>query len=335
MNNNPTNISPNGNGDVAVIGEGTPNRKEVSLQVLQDIYHELTGKNEEVSKSYDSSFQIEHSDFEQLNHRITQTCEQYQISSTNCSVKIYYINDTQETFSSFEKFSQFNSGSTSCVESVLLTYNFLILLPRINQPQSYTLTVRVASRITIENKMKEDVVFLPKIFRMMRGRVGVVTVKYIDYAVARNILNVVDEWFNTLRSVKISPTLDFIRKRSSYLPLIARYTAVGVITFLIFLNLSKLLPENASIPDLGRFWLFSSFALFASYKLAHHLGSAAEDSLDNWSPLSYVSLTSGDKKVIEEAKNDNVKTIILALIKFISSLSVSVIAKLIISSIGS
>lgn len=45
-------VASEGSGDVAVIGEGTPNRTPVSLQVLQGIYHELTGKKEEVSKSY-------------------------------------------------------------------------------------------------------------------------------------------------------------------------------------------------------------------------------------------------------------------------------------------
>ena len=166
---------------MAVIGEGTANRTSVSLQLLQNIYHELTGKTEDVSKSYNESFQIVHADFDQLHHRIAQCIEQYNIKANNCSVKVYYINDTQETFSSLDRFKHFNAGSSSSVESVLIMYNFLIILPKLNQPQSYTLSVRTASRISIEKRMHSEMPLfhgVPKILRTMGSRTAVVTVKY-------------------------------------------------------------------------------------------------------------------------------------------------------------
>ena len=59
-----------GVGDIAVIGEGTPNRTPISLQVLQSIYHELTGRTEQVSKSYDEPFKVVQGDLDQLHIRI-------------------------------------------------------------------------------------------------------------------------------------------------------------------------------------------------------------------------------------------------------------------------
>lgn len=53
-------------GDLAVIGEGTQNRQQVSLQVLQGIYHELTGKSEELSKSFEEPIQLTAAEFEQF-----------------------------------------------------------------------------------------------------------------------------------------------------------------------------------------------------------------------------------------------------------------------------
>jgi hypothetical protein len=162
------NDSANGVGDLAVIGEGTPNRTEISIQVLQGIYHELTGKSEDVSKSYSEPFKITQLDFEQLNYRISQTCEQYQVRAATCSIKVFYINDTQETFSSFDRFRGFNAGSASAVESVLLTYNLMIVPPKTGQVQSYTISIRVASRISINRKMEQEMpVEMPKIFRLM------------------------------------------------------------------------------------------------------------------------------------------------------------------------
>lgn len=321
-------LTPSGAGDMAVIGEGTPNQASVSLQVVQSIYHELTGKTEDVSKSYSESFQFVHADYEQLHHRIIQCCEQYNIKASNCSIKVYYVNDTQETFSSFERFRHFNAGSSSSVESVLLQYNFLILLPKTNQPQSYTLSIRTASRVSIEKKMRQDMPFhIPKILRIMGGRTAVVSVKYVDYVVARNLLNVVDEWFKTVKKASSSKLWDALRKRSAYLPLIARYTVGAAVTLLIVMALPHFLQQNATLLQLAQTLICALVGLFAVYRLAHHLGSAAEDSLDNWSELSYVRLTAGDAKQIEEAAGKNRNSLVLASLKFIGALAVSFLAK--------
>lgn len=332
MNKNGGNeITPGGTGDMAVIGEGTPNRSSVSLQLVQNIYHELTGKTEDISKSYNEPFQIVHADFDQLNHRISQCCEQYNIRANNCSVKIYYANDTQETFSSFERFSHFNAGSSSSVESVLITYNFLIVLPKLNHPQSYTLSVRTASRISIERIMRDEMLFdVPKILRVMGGRTGIVTVKYIDYVVARNLLNVVDEWFKTLPKARTNKYLDQVRKRSYYLPLIARYSVGAVVALFILRALPNLIPDNATLLQFAQIFLCTSVGLFAAYRLAHHLGRAAEASLDRWSELSYVSLTAGDKKEIEEARARNKNSLMTATLKFFGALLITGIAKIVI-----
>ncbi|MDP1707754.1 MAG: hypothetical protein Q8L89_01555 [Gammaproteobacteria bacterium] len=324
-------VSPEGRGDVAVIGEGTPHRMPVSIQVLQNIYHELTGKNEEMSKSYDDAFRVTFADFEQLDHRITQTCEQYSISTSNCSIKVYYINDTQQTFSSFNVFRAFNAGSSSAVESVLVTYNFLILLPKLNQPQSYTLTIRVASKVSIENKMQDELYFeMPKILRLMGRRTAVVAIKYVDYMVARNMLNVVDEWFKALPKSMVPAYWAFIRKRSSYVPLIARYFVAAVVALIIFTTLPSFVPPGATLLHFAKFWLLASVGLFAAYRFAHHLGSAAEDSIDRWSELSYVSLTSGDKAAINEAEQRNRHSIVSACLKLLGVLLISVVTKVIV-----
>jgi hypothetical protein len=301
------NDSANGVGDLAVIGEGTPNRIEISIQVLQGIYHELTGKSEDVSKSYSEPFKITQLDFEQLNYRISQTCEQYQVRAATCSIKVFYINDTQETFSSFDRFRGFNAGSASAVESVLLTYNLMIVPPKTGQVQSYTISIRVASRISINRKMEQEMpVEMPKIFRLMGySRTAVVSVKYVDYAIARSLLNCVDEWFKSVPRSRTNPIWTFIQDRTSYLRLLTRYLALACLFSALYFNLARFLPATATGFDVAKFLLCSSVALFAAYRLADHLGSAAEDSIDAWSEISYVELTAGDKLAIVEATTSN------------------------------
>ena len=325
------NLSPSSSGDMAVIGEGTPNRTPVSIQVLQNIYHELTGKSEEVLKSYDDAFHVVFNDFKQLNHRIQQICEQYNICSSNCAISVFYINDTKDTFSSFERFQAFNTGSTSAVESVLVTYNFLIILPKLAQPQSYTVTIRIASPIAIQRKMNNDMFGVPKIFRLMGGpRTAVVSVKYVDYAVARTVLNTIDEWFMALPQSKSGSLWKFLRKHTDYIPLITRYVAGLGVTALILANIQYLLPTAPSLIDLARFGIVAFVSIFAAYKIAHHIGSAAEDSLDHWVDLSYVCITDGDKRELELAQSRNRGALIWGGIKLLGGLLVAVVAKVIV-----
>ncbi|MFZ4286473.1 hypothetical protein [Variovorax sp. HJSM1_2] len=328
MNQSNINDTAGSSGDMAVVGEGTPNRTPVSIQVLQNIYHELTGKSEEVSKTYDESFHVVFNDFKQLNLRIGQICEQYNICSSNCSVSVFYINDTKDTFSSFERFEAFNTGSTSSVESVLVTYNFLLILPKLAQPQSYTISVRIASPVAIQRKMSN--IDMPKIFRLMGGaRTAVVSIKYVDYAVARTLLNTIDEWFNALPQARSNAAWRFIRSHTDWTPLITRYLAgAGVLALMIFLA-PYYLNSEASLLQLAHFLLISGACIFAAYKIADHLGTAAEDSIDDWLDLAYICITDGDKKEVALAKSRNQGAIVWGILKLAGGLCVSIAAKLI------
>ncbi|NIK10459.1 hypothetical protein FHY11_004012 [Xanthomonas arboricola] len=332
--NNEKALGSGASGDLAVVGEGTPNETKVSIQLLQGIYHELTGKTEDVSKSYNEPFQTILSDFEQLNFRIAQCCEQYNVKALNCSVKVYYVNDTQETYSSFERFASFNAGTTSAVESVLLTYNFLIVLPKVEKPQGYTISVRLASRIAVESQMRENMPFhMPKILRTMGNRTAVVNVKYIDYSVARSLLNTADQWFEGLAKGDTSKLWKYIVRRSHYIPVMARYVTGAFVTYIVYQTANYFVPSGATLHQLATFTLFSFIGLFSAYRLAHHLGSAAEDSLDRWSQLSYLSLTNGDKNLIKKAASANQKNGFAALTKFLLALFVSVVAKVVASAL--
>lgn len=323
-------IATEGSGDVAVIGEGTPNRTPVSIQLLQGIYHEITGKKEQVSKSYDEPFKFAIGDFEQLHLRILQACEQYQIKALTTEMKIYYIDDTQDTFSSFERFKAFNAGSSCAVESVLFKYNFLILLPKINQPQSYTVTVRVASQVAIEKKLDSDVFKMPKTLRKVFGnRNAVVTVEYIDYMVARNFLNIIEGWFKTLPCSTMPTWLKKVKKHVSYFPLLFKYTIGAITAFIIFQMISIVLQPTSTLPSFAKFVFAGFVSLFAMYKIAGHLGRAAEDSIDNWNPISYIHLTAGDKREIDDARTANKWAIIKVIVSFAGSIVISVAAKII------
>lgn len=316
-------------GDLAVIGEGTQSRQQVSLQVLQGIYHEITGKSEELSKSFEEPVQLTVAEFEQLHHRIVQACEQYHVQAENLYIKIYYVDDTQDTFTSFERFRGFNAGSTSAVESVLFTYNFLVVPPKLRSPQSYSLSIRIASRITVEDQLRKGMFRIPKIVKMLGGRTAVVTIKYVDYAIARNLLNTVDAWFSVLPRYATPKWLSMFRKHSDSFPAIFRYVLGLLAVIFVYAALPDYVSIQANPQQLANF-LFGGFLfLFGTYKIGHHIGGYAERAIDDWSEVSYVCLTEGDKRQKERALANNRKSVLKIIGSFVFSVATGAASKIV------
>ena len=90
-----------------------------------------------------------------------------------------------------------------------------------------------------------------------------------------------------------------------------------------------MLKVGATLPQFTYFALISFTGLFATYKLAGHLGSAAEDAVDRWNPISYVQLKAGDKKQIEEVESANKRTILVAIGNLVGSFIVAVAARVV------
>lgn len=317
-------------GDVAVIGESS-NSTQVSIQTLQGIYNELTGKSEQVGKSYNKPIRVQFSDIEQLNHKITQACEQYNVVSGNCSATVYYVDDTRDQFSSFDRFRLHNSGSTSPVESVLLKYHFLVLLPKTKQPQSYTVSIRLASRVAVAKRMESEFYGAPpQIFRLMGNRTAVVEIEYVDYMVARNFLNLVDEWFKGIPTASESKLLHWFQARSHFIPRFFRFsTALFVALLLVALLPHFVAQGNTDLLTFGRFLGYGLITTYVSYTLANWAAGFIETSLDHYSELSFLKLTKGDEIEIEKAENSNKFAIAKGIGGFVLTICVSIATKIV------
>ncbi len=317
-------------GDVVVIGE-SPSALTVSLQTVQGIYNELTGKSEEVSKSYDKPIRVRFTDIEQLDHKINQACEQYNIVSGNCSATIYYVDDTRDRFSSFERFRLHNAGSPSPVESILLKYNFLLLLPKTREPQSYTLSVRLASRVAVMRRMEREFFGPPAgIMRLMGNRTAVIEIQYVDYMVARNLLNLVDEWFQCIPVAPEYRVLNWLRQRSHFIPRFVRFATAMFVGFLIVTLLPSFVAQDST--DLYGFGVFVSYSLigvFAAYKASDFFAGLVEDAIDEWTEVSYINITKGDQIEIDKAGRRNTFYVFKAISSLLLSIAVSVVAKVV------
>ncbi|MGA4349618.1 hypothetical protein ACI2VA_04345 [Ralstonia nicotianae] len=317
-------------GDVAVVGESSAST-QITIQTLQGIYNELTGKSEKVGKSYSRPFQIGFSDIEQLNKKIEQAHHQYNIVASHCNVTVYYVDDTRDRFSSFCRFALHNAGSSSAVESILIKYHFLVCLPKTKRPQTYTVSIRMASRVAITKRMMSEFYGAPPpIFRLMGNRTAVVDVEYVDYMVARNFLNIIDEWIKFLPAAFENKFLNWLQRRSHAIPRIARFfSTMFVGSTLLIIAPHFISKESIDLLAFGRFYGCGLLGVYGAYAATSWCAGWIEDGLDEYSELSYLKLTKGDEKEISDAGRGNKFSFVKGVGGFVLTVCISISTNLI------
>jgi uncharacterized protein YacL len=213
----------------------------------------------------------------------------------------------------------------------LLKYNFLVLLPKTKQPQSYTVTIRLASRVAVMRRMEGEFYGPPpQIVRMMGGRTAIVEVSYIDYMVARNLLNIIDEWFKGIPTADEFKWLNWFRYRSHQIPRVAKFITGVIIGLILIAILPKFIPSGST--NLLTYGIFSAWAMlaaFVAYRMAGFFAALIANSIDEWTEVSYVCITKGDELEISKAERKNRFAVIRGVAGIVLTLSVSVASKII------
>lgn len=285
--------------DDRVVNVGSNN--QVSMQVLQDIYHEITGKSENLSKSYKESHIVNFDDICQLDAKIRQLYEQYHIVSNNCCVTIYHVNDSKERFSSFERFKIYDKSSLSAVENITLEYKFLIVLPKIDRPQAYKIEVNLHSRVGVVKRNKLNSEFDNAFFHFISSQVASVEVEYVDYTVARNFLTAIDGWMKSLDKNSLGRVWQFAKKFSDYVGFsFKNITAVVIAISFYFATKPWFVLFGGGLESIFYISLLAFTSILVGSNIAFKLGVSAQKSIDRYQAISYVKLNRGDEIAISE-----------------------------------
>lgn len=102
----------------------------------------------------------------------------------------------------------------------------------------------------------------------------------------------------------------------------------AIVTVIIFQIIPVILKPTSTLPIFANFVFVSFAGLFATYKIGGHLGRITENSIDDWTPISYIQLTAGDKKEIDAALTANKWAFWKIVVSFAGSILISIAAKL-------
>ena len=318
-------------GGLVRVGTGSK-AASLGLQQVQQIFHEITGKTDTLSKRYQVNFKIDADDLVQLHERLRQAVEQYNVKAHNCSVTVHFIDDNRQQFQSFESFRLMSASSTACVESVHIKYDLLIIPTLTQALQTFELQIQLTSRVAAERRIRNmDGPPLPRILHvLLTGTTGVISVKHVDHTVARTLLDTADRWLTSCKHEKPGSFVQLLKRHSHWAPLICQYGISFIGAVALVHELPKYVTPASYADQLAMFLLMAVFISYAFVRSGWHLGNWIEDSLDAYHPLSYIKLTRGDESEIQAAEKRTHHGIVSGTVAFFAALIEAVSAKFIV-----
>lgn len=291
-----------GNNRVVRVGE---TQHQVSLKVYQDIYHQVTGRTEQIRKRYSDNLLIDFAEVEQLHHKICQLCDVHNIVARNASITVFHEKERKEQFTSFERFRAYNGNTSSPTVNLVLKYNFSVIPAGLEKPQEYVVTARLTSRIAALKQLEADAppFMRGRMFSVLGGSVAEITVEYADYVIARGFLEAFEEWVKGCKSTPRSRLLATLRRYSHWTPAVLQLVLAGALTYFALESIPAVFKTGADLAAAARFGVIFAGGAYLLLKLAHLAGDFLEETIDSFPEISYLKLNKGDERLIEESSN--------------------------------
>jgi len=308
----------------------------VSMQTVQHIYNEITGQSEELSRNYSINHSVSFDDLKQLHIKICQLHEQYNIASKNSSVTLYHVDDQKQAFSSFERFELFDRTTLSPVENVELNYNFLIVLPQVNKPQSYQIEINIKSRAAIAMRARTESAMPDEVFfQFFTRNTARMEIRYVDYTVARNFQHAIDGWFKALPLLPHLTYINAMRRFSQHFAFALRFASIAIFLTVCFLHFSSdYWGHSSSIASLYLAAFVTFGGMFVLSVLSGKLGSVLGDAIRRIQGVCYLNLTRGDQLALDELNNANQRSWYRAAATLFVAIAVNVLSSWLVAKLG-
>ena len=116
--------------------------------------------------------------------------------------------------------------------------------------------------------------------------------------VARGFLEAFDEWIEGCKKIPQSDALNFARRNSGWLPLIARTSVAVLITWFAWDTSSQFSKLGSAIDQWAKLAIIYFGGGFILVSLAGTAASFIEQAIDSYPELSYLKLNKGDDNLL-------------------------------------
>lgn len=225
MSNDLSPLDPSGDSGITVrVGE-----KEFSLREYQDLFTEVTGGDNRLTRRFQRPFIFRVDDLKSLYQRLSHTISNFRPSAATCKVVVSHLEENVQEFKSFEAFLGYETSVSSAVSSVSVELHFAVQSPiDTKKTRAYSIRLFLNSQIS-DLKEQEDE---PYEFGFL-GYTCTVHINYFDYAIGVSCMAIVENWTKSLATIEENKAFKVFYKYREIL-LVAFHTLFLTSTSILF-----------------------------------------------------------------------------------------------------
>ena len=206
---------------------------------LQAIYHAVTGKTENYSKSLNGNVRIQSHDIDRLYESIIQQIEHYTvIAPPTTTIIVKTSNSKSIQYSSWERFKVIQVNIQEVTSEVAMKIEFVAMLPNTDTPQRCIINILLDSSLPViisrqnnDEDMDDDfgyIYFVGRDWRTVK-----ISIDFVDFLIARLFTSIIEEWFNTLEKIQKPALTNFVSR--NIMAIGQSLSALGRLGFAFFL----------------------------------------------------------------------------------------------------
>ena len=287
---------------------------------LQAIYHAVTGKTENYSKSLRGNVIVKKVDIDNLFERLCQQLELHSLEfPPTVTIKVKDCKNKVLTYSSWERFRGFNVNSGEVTSEYMMQIEVVIVLPNTGIQQRLVVAIDIDSGLPMVRKGPGsfDLGMPPELilFFIRDWRTVNISIDFVDFLVAKSFSGVVEEWFGTLEKIPTKPFSEFLASKVQIISNIAYQS--GNIGLAVFLASYAFFSIGSNIETVELIYAVAIAIIVRS--LFQIVGSsvarlATRKIAQNAFP-SVILLTSADENCLQELQKNTVHPAVI-LLKF-------------------
>jgi hypothetical protein len=233
----------------------------MSKSVIQAVYHQVTGKTENLKKDLKGNVIVRFSDLEVLNQKINQQIQHYDIiANPTTTVVVKTLERNTATYSTWERFANLNINTPELTSEILLKYEFLLKLPKTEIFQRCVISITIDSFLPLAKELKENkdsISDFEMIFVLREDYVtSEVSIEFVDFLIAKIFMTHIEGWFDELEPCPKGKISEFLKRHIRLID--NAISQSGRIAASVFLLSCALFQENAG---LGYFIVFITLGL--------------------------------------------------------------------------
>lgn len=305
-------------------------KNNLTFQEYQSIYNELTNKVESLRKRFQKSFILEKTHVQHLHEIIKTVNSQYKIVSLNTNVVVYQSDKTKKTYSSIENFLKIDT-LIKATESIQIEYNILIDSQNINKKQNYKISILLVSDLISFEKIRDEIPI--EIVDLIEKDNISINIEYIDYIVAKNYLNYLNDWVDDI-SDKVNPLDEQLSKNKYKIANILKLIVLTTSICLVISYIPKYIMETeTNMQVLVKYLIYSMLIFYISEKISVFVSYIVKKNLIYLNNYSAIIFTTEDKKNYDIYKNSRKRRIRVFAMTFVLTIVYGVISSIIATTI--